>query len=123
VTYSRRTRLTVCASLFLYCAAIVVFALTPVVEIDWAEIVTAAIAFLAGIGLIAHAFDAIKLPGEDYAYLIVGWAGFTATLIYLIDTHDGEGRRAALTMLLLVGVFGGYGAHLGLLDEGYGDGQ
>lgn len=109
------SRLTMCVALLCYCISIIVLSLGRG-DINWADFVAASLASVAGLGLIAHASDAIELPGEDYAYLVTGYAGFSTLLLYLINTDDPSGHRFAVTLLLLTGTIGGYGAHLSQVE-------
>ena len=99
-------------ALFIYCVGVVFFALHPIDDVGWAEWVAAILAAVAGIGLIAYAVPGIQLPGENYAFLFTGYAGFTTMLLYLLDTADTPYRRTAITLFLLSGAISGYGAHL-----------
>lgn len=109
-----RTRIAVVTALILYSAAIIVFALFPLNDIDWAEVITIGLACASIVGLVAHLLPGVTLPHEDYAYLFTGWCGFTVLLLYLVDVNsppDHEQWRN--TLLLLSGVVGGYGAYWG----------
>lgn len=108
-----KARGAVTAALLLYCAAIVVFTLWPTSAIDWAGCVAAGAATAAAIGLVARATPAITLPGEEYAYLVVAWAGASTLLLYLIDVNDPDYEQWRNTLLLLAGVVGGVGAFWG----------
>jgi len=117
---TRRVRRFVSIALIIYCAAIVVLTLHSLDEAGWENWVSAVLATLAAIGLVAHASDRIYLPGENYAYLVTGWAGLTTLGLYLVETADTPLRRLSLSLLLLVGIVGGYGAHLGAEPGGRG---
>jgi len=110
-------RFTVCLALFVYCIGLFILALNPVETIDAAEVVVMVASTVAALGLIALAVPQITIPFENYAYLVVGFAGFTTLLLYLIDTSDSPERRTGVAMFVLVGVIGGYGAHLGFSEE------
>jgi hypothetical protein len=99
-------------ALFIYSIGVVFFALVPFDDIDWAEWVAAVLAGIAAICLAGYAIPNVVLPGERYAYLMAGWAGFTCMLLYLLDTVDSPYRRTAITLFLMSGAISGYGAHL-----------
>jgi hypothetical protein len=99
-------------ALFVYCVGLVFFALHPLDSVDWAEWVVAVLGAIAAIGLVGYALPNVTLPGERYAYLMVGWAGFTCMMLYLVDTQDSTYRRSAIALFLLSGAISGYGAHL-----------
>ena len=110
-------RSTVCAALIVYCASIIFLSWSPMDQIDWSEWVAGGAAILAIIGLIAHALESVQLPGEEYAYLVTGFAGFTTMLLYDINAVDQPGRKIAITLMLLCGVVGSYGAYLSQIDH------
>jgi len=112
-----KSRITVCIALLFYTASIFFLILTPKEDLTWGSWFCIFLATVSGIGLIARMFPQITLPGEEYAYLVTGYAGFTTLLIYLIDTHDASSRRFGITLILLTGVVGGYGAFLGQTEE------
>jgi len=118
---ARRARVTVCAALFLYCLSMIFLVWPPNTAADaadrWGYIVVTVLAGVAAIGLVAFAVPAIHLPGEEYAYLVTGWAGFTALAMYLITTDDPHPRRIAITLVVATGVVGSYGAYLDQDDE------
>jgi hypothetical protein len=68
---------------------------------------------VAVVGLVAHAIPAIQLPGARYAYLVSGMVGLTALLLYLLTPAHGDPvyDRVRVTLLLLAGVIGSYGAY------------
>lgn len=107
------TRTTRCVGFGIYCIGIVVWSLFGQdYTLDWAEVVAMLLAGIALIGLVAHGVDAIRLPFEQYAYLVTGFAGFSVTLLYLVDTSDRSGARATIALLLLAPVVLSYGAYL-----------
>jgi hypothetical protein len=101
-----------CVALLLYCAGIIFFALHPVEDIKWGEWVSVVLSVIAQIGLLAYAFPNVRLPGEEYAFLIVGYVGFITLLFYLLDTADDPTRRAGIALFLMSGAVAGYGAFL-----------
>ena len=105
-----RTVLTVAS--FLYCAGIIFFALYPVHDITWGEWLVVVIASIAVLGLIVYSLPSVKVPGEEFAFLLVGWSGFMTLLFYLVDTADDPTRRAGIALFLMAGMFTGYGAFL-----------
>lgn len=107
-------------ALLIYCAGVIFFALSPTDDIKVGEWIAAVFAGIAAVGLIAYMFPGITLPGENYAYLATGFAGFTTLLLYLIDTVDSQQRRAAIAMFLLSGAIAGYGAFLAQDANGNG---
>lgn len=121
MSQARRARLTVCVALFLYCLSVIFLVWTPGTAIDaaarWGYTVVTVLAAVAAIGLVGLAAPAIRLPGEEYAYLVTGWAGFSGLLMYLISTDDTHPRRVAICLVLATGVVGAYGAYLNQVDE------
>lgn len=115
------TKTVVSVALILYCAAIFTITWIPNYEMTWVGWFSGSLALIAIVGLIAHATDIVTLPGEEYAYLVSGWAGFTTAMLYLIDTNDVADRRVAVTLLLMAGVIGSYGAYLAEVED-YDDG-
>jgi hypothetical protein len=111
------TRLVRCTGFLVYMTGIIVWAISGPDAIDFAEWTALAIAVVASIGLISRATDLFSLPGEHYAYLITGFAGFTVTLLYLVDTNDTDITRAYTTLLLLTPVILSYGAYLTMAGE------
>jgi len=99
-------------ALLIYSVGIIFFALHPVDDIHWAEWVAVILAAIAAFGLVAHMISAVYVPGEEYAYLITGYAGFTTMLLYLADTADGSVRRTGVALFLLSGAIAAYGAFL-----------
>ena len=112
------TRVVLCLGLLCYCAGLFALAIWPRDEITWAEWLVAVLSVVAAFGLIAHATDMVELPGERYAYLITGFTGFTALMLYLLDAPEATYREVRVTLLLLSGVLLGYGAHLTEDDDG-----
>lgn len=108
-----RARGTVTVALLLYSAAIIMFVLWPTSDIRWSGWVAAGGAGIAAVGLVAHALPTITLPGEEYAYLVVAWAGASTLLLYLIDVTDPDYEQWRNSLLLLTGVVGGLGAFWG----------
>jgi len=108
-----KTRITVSLALLFYTSSIFFLVLSPRHSITWGSWFCVGLATISSIGLIANMFPQITLPGEKYAYLVTGYTGFTALLIYLIDTSDSSARRLGVTLVLLTGIIGGYGAFLG----------
>lgn len=111
-TFRQRARFLVSFALLFYISAIFVLAVWPVDEVTWLRILTGIFCILAGIGLVSHALPYIHLPYDDYAYLVVGWVGVTTLGMYLVTTHDPKSTRVALTLILLSGCVGAYGAFL-----------
>jgi len=107
------------AALAVYCSGLFVAAATPTDDIDWLEWVVIVASAAAIIGLVAHLVDAVTLPGEQYAYLVAGFAGLVTFVFYLIDTTDPSYVRARLALLIGAGMIAAYGAHLttGQTDE------
>ena len=97
-----KTRTVTCAALFIYCMGLIAFAIYPSSSIDWFEWIIIVAATLAAFGVVAHAFDTVEIPYEQYAYLVVGWVGFSLLLLYLIDTdrqlHAPDRDRAVLAV-------------------------
>jgi hypothetical protein len=105
-----RTVLTVAS--FIYCAGLILFALHPIGEVHWSEWVVIVLAGVAQLTMITWFLPDVSFPGEEYAFLLVGWAGFTTLLFYLIGTDDDPLRRMGVALFLLAGMFAGYGAFL-----------
>ena len=106
------TRWVFCTALFVYACGLFVLALWPTDDINWIEWVAAAAAVVAVVGLIAHAVPDIRIPGEDYAYLITGAAGLLTMLSYLVDSDAPDHRQTFVALLLSTGIIAGYGAFL-----------
>ena len=104
-------RYVISLALAAYCAAIIVLALTPTADIHWVEIIIAALAGLAFIGLVAHTF-ALTLPGDRYAYLVTGFVGLTTAIAYAWDAADPANVKIPIVLLLITGVIGSFSAHL-----------
>ena len=102
----------VCASLVFYCGGIFVLALWPTNHITAVEWICAGLAVVAAFGLVAMAIEQIQVPGERYAFLVCGLAGATTLILYLLDVRTDEAvyLQARITLLLLAGVVGSYGA-------------
>jgi peptidoglycan/LPS O-acetylase OafA/YrhL len=113
---SPATRAVVCVALICYCGGIIALAGTPATTVDWAEWTAIVMASVAIVGLVAHATTIIELPGEQYAYLVSGWAGFSTLLLYAVDTNDPAAERIATVLLVLCGTIGSYGAYLNQTD-------
>jgi hypothetical protein len=105
-----RTVLTVAS--FFYCVGVIFFALYPTDSIMWGEWVLVVVAGTAALGLVVYSLPSVTVPGEEFAFLLVGWAGFMTLLFYLIDTVDDPTRRAGIALFLLAGMFTGYGTFL-----------
>ena len=105
-----RTVLTVAS--FLYCAGIIFFAVYPTDTIMWGEWFLVVVASMAILGLIVYSLPSVQVPGEEFAFLLVGWSGFMTLLFYLVDTADDPTRRAAVALFLMAGMFTGYGSFL-----------
>jgi hypothetical protein len=101
-----------CCALFIYCAGLIFFAVYPAEHIDFGEWFVIIFATIAAVGLVAYAFPSFTVPFEEYAYLITGWAGFTALLLYLVDTDDPSLRRTGIALFLMAGSTAAYGAFL-----------
>lgn len=106
-------RQVICASLCLYSAGIFVLAIYPTSDITAVEWIVAVLSVVAVLGLVAHAVPAIRVPGERYAYLVSGLVGITTLLLYLLTPTHGDPvyDRVRVTLLLLAGVVGSYGAY------------
>jgi hypothetical protein len=105
-----RTVLTVAS--FIYCAGLIAFAVHPVDDLSWSEWVVLVIAGLAQIALLCYILPNVHVRGEEFAFLLVGWAGFMTLLFYLVGTDDTPVRRAGIALFILAGMFAGYGAFL-----------
>jgi|SRR5215510_4218260 len=106
-------RTVVCSALIIYDLAIIDFAIEPLDTLQWAEVIAVGLASMSIIGLIAHMFEAVRLPAEEYAYLVTGFCGLMTLLLFLGDTSDVLSRQVLHNALfLLAGVVGGYGAHI-----------
>lgn len=99
-------------ALILYCLAIFVFAVFPTSTLNWVEVVVAAFAVLAIIGLVADLVARIRLPAESFAYLVTSFVGLTTLIGYELRTADPLYVRWRIGLVLGVGVVAGYGAHL-----------
>ena len=109
----------VCFALLFYCSAIFVFSLFTHPDVWWSSVINAGGALLAGIGLVGLGLPQVDLPYEEYAYLVTGFAGLNATLLYLVtDPHnDSVGVQITITLFLLSGVITGYGSFLGMIEQ------
>lgn len=109
-----RARTAVSFALILYCVAIMDFALYPLSTLMWGEVIAAVLCLLAIIALVAHMFESITIPGDEYAYLVTGWAGLTTLLLFWAGVSDHAKSHAVVyvSLFMLTGVFGGYGAYL-----------
>jgi len=105
-----RTVLTVAS--FIYCTGLIIFALHPVGEIHWSEWVVLVVASASLVALLVYILPSVHVRGEEYAFLLVGWSGFTTLLFYLVGTDDSPLRRAGVALFILAGMFAGYGAFL-----------
>jgi|SRR5215831_17750616 len=105
-------------ALLVYLIGVFLLSLFPLDQVDWAKAIVMVMCVISAIGLIAHTTPGIVIPGERYAYLVCGYAGFSTALLYLVDTNDSSGRRFAVSFLLMSGAFGGYGAYLVEQREG-----
>ena len=112
-----QARVTVSVALLLYCASIILLVLSDKGPFTWGDFIAVTLSVISVIGLVAHAIPAVHIPGEQYAYLVTGWAGFTTMLLYLINTEDNHLRRAAVVLVLLTGTVGAYGAYLNSYPE------
>lgn len=119
LTFPQRVRLLVCCALLVYCAAIIIFSLFTHTDVWWSAWISAVGAALAAVGLVGLGLPQIDLPFEEYAYLATGFAGLNALLLYLVTDprHDPIGVTIAVTLFLLCGVVGSYGAFLGMVME------
>jgi hypothetical protein len=101
------------AGLLCYCAGLAMFSLLPLRTTIIPELVVGILAVIAGIGVVAHMSDAFNLPGEDYAYLVVGFVGVLTMFGYVIGaTNEPLYLRLSVAMLLLSGALVGYAGHL-----------
>lgn len=107
-------RQVVCGALCFYCAGVFSLALWPTTHITVVEWIVAALCVVAFIGLVAHAIPAIQLPGSEYAYLVTGLVGTTSLFLFLLTPEHGmsppEYAKIRITLLLLSGAIGAYGA-------------
>jgi hypothetical protein len=101
-----------CCALFIYCIGLIFFGLYPTSHIDTGEWFVVIFASIAALGLVAYATPGVSLPYEEYAYLVTGWAGFSALLLYLVDTDDPSLRRTGIALFLMAGSTAAYGAFL-----------
>lgn len=105
-------RQAVSLALLTYTAGVFMLALFPINTLTYAELFDAALAVVAGIGMIANLIPVIKLPGQQYAYLMVGLAGLATLGCYLVTSEDPYYVQIRAAFLLLAGAVGGYGAWL-----------
>lgn len=119
LTLQQRVRLLVCFALLFYCSAIFVFSLFTHPDVWWSSLISAIGSVIAGVGLVALGLPQVDLPFEEYAYLVTGFVGLNATLLYLVTDprNDSVGVQVAITLFLLSGVVTGYGAFLGMIEQ------
>jgi peptidoglycan/LPS O-acetylase OafA/YrhL len=105
-------RAVVSGALLLYCAGLFTLAAFPTSDVDWAEWVVIVLSIVAAIGLVAQMSPRIRVPGEEFAYLVTGWAGMFSLCLYLIDSTDPNYVQVRITLLLLAGSLGAYAAFI-----------
>jgi hypothetical protein len=104
-------RRAIAAALLIYCAAVFVLTLWPLDTVTGVEVFVAVLAVLAGIGMAARLLG-LALPGDRYAYLVVGWAGATALGCYLVASAEADYVETRTALFMLAGALAGYGAYL-----------
>ena len=105
-------RSVVCSSLLCYTLGIVVLAVWPLETWTWIEIIVAAVAAVAAVGLILIMLPWVYIRGEEWAYLMTGFAGMVTFFAYETMSDEPTYIKVRMGLMLLAGVIGSFGAHL-----------
>lgn len=108
----RRWRAVLAADLGLFNVALFLFAWLPPTSIIFAEWLTMAVSALCAVGVISHALPRVKLPADEWAYLMTGATGLYVFAVYGSATEIPVYLKVPFLAFLLSGSMSGYAAHV-----------
>ncbi len=121
MTEDRRLwRKVLAADLGLFNVAVFFFAWLPPSTLKVQEQLIMVGAVFAAIGVGTHAMRRVRLPGEQWAYLVTAMVGALTLLIYAHLAVDPYSVKVPYCLFLLSGVVSGLAAHV--IDGGPGHG-
>jgi hypothetical protein len=100
------------AELILFCLAVALFAYIPPATFEFIEVVAVVGAALCSIGLFSQASNRLRLPGEQWAYLLTATLGVYVMLGFQTQSDASFEQRILIGVFLLSGIVGAYAAHL-----------
>jgi hypothetical protein len=110
------------ADLGLFNIAIFTFALLPPNTLVVQEWIIMTMAIFGLIGVVSHSSKNIKLPLENWAYLVTGATGLLTLFAYeIFAKSDASQYRITYGLFLVSGIVSAYAAHL--IDGGKREGR
>lgn len=103
------------ADIVMHLIAIWWFAYLPPDTLNGFELLIMAATTFAAVGVVAHAFRLLRLPGEQWAYLLSGFICLFTVLAYEVDTLDSDvalAIRIPFGLFLFAGAVSSFAAHV-----------